>query len=122
MAEKFGVVRRHGNRLSVHECGQVFELFAPLGQKVFRVGFRFCFRPFGYVGFLVITFAGNPEIFDAGVHADAIGKNVRPQVLQIEIVPDVPVEFTVIVISRIAFSGTPYLARRIWVPPKRRNT
>src|SRR5439155_10393489 len=24
-----------------------------LEQKVFRVGFRFCFRPFGYVGFLV---------------------------------------------------------------------
>ena len=85
------------------------------------VNFRLSLRPCGHVWLLVIAFARDPMVLDAGIDASTIRMNVRPDVLEIQVVGNIAVELAVVVIPRIAVGGAPYLPGRIGVPPERRD-
>ena len=72
-------------------------------------------RPFGYVRLLVAALPGGPVILDPGVDTDAVAVDVGPDVIQVQVVADVTVEFTVVEIARVADCGTPNLSRGIGV-------
>ena len=86
------------------------------------MGLCLSLRPFGNIGFLVIIFSGDPEIFDSGVQAYAIPVDIGLDVVQFEVVTDISIEFTVIVIAGIAVSRAPHLARGVRISSKRRKT
>ena len=70
----------------------------------------------------MIVFSGDPEIFDSGVQAYAIPVDIGLDVVQFQVVTDISIEFTVIVIAGIAVSRAPHLARGVRISSKRRKT
>src|SRR5881628_3265686 len=83
------------------------------------VNFGFSLGPFRYIWVFGIAFAGDAMILDAGVNADAARENIWLDIVVIQIVANVAIELAVIVVSRIAVPGTPYLPGRIRITPER---
>src|SRR5262245_14121637 len=86
---------------------------------MFGVNFGFSPGPLRYIWLFRIAFAGDAMIFDSGVDADAARENIWLDIVVIQIVANVAIELAVIVVSRIAVPGTPYLPGRIWITPER---
>src|SRR5262249_7269301 len=92
-------------------------LFNTFGQEMGGVHFSFSLSPFRDIRLFMIAFAGDAMVFDSGIDAGAI-ENVRPDIIDIEIVPDVAIELPVIGVAGISLSCIPYLARTLRVTPK----
>src|SRR2546427_4875209 len=117
------IIRRgHDLRTAVHEVFQTANLLDALSEKMLGVSFGLSFRPSGHVRLLVIAFSRDPVVFDTGIDADTIRVNVGLDVLALEVVGNIAIELTVIVVARIAVSGAPYLAGRVGIPPERRHS
>ncbi len=110
MAEQLGIVGRDDQaRPAVHRAGQPFHLFLAIEHEVAGMLGSLVQGSLRIVGLLLVGPAGNLEILDAQVAADAGLVQVGAQVFVIQIEADVAVKLAVLVIAGIAFDGAPDL-------------
>ena len=63
------------------------------------------------IGEFVSRVSGDAVVFDARVHPNPVGMEIGPDVIVFQIEANVPVELTVLEISRVPLFGTPDLLR-----------
>ena len=103
MAEEFSIVRCHNYGLAIHDRSQIFNLFFPVKHKIFCVELGFSICPFGNVDLFMIVLACDAKVLKAGVHSNAVSMNIGLDIIKVQIVGDVTIEFPVIIIPWIAF-------------------
>ncbi len=61
------------------------------------------------VRFLIVRETRNPVVFKTSMRSEPAFRQVAADVVEIEIITDIPVEIAVVEVSRIALLGAPYL-------------
>ena len=92
----------------------------PFAEKIFGVSRRPFPRDFRVIRLFPRRRAGDAVIFDAGIRADAAA-DIGLNVVEIEVLPDVAVEFAVIRIARKALFRRPNLLGAALIAPERRH-
>ena len=65
--------------------------------------------------------AGDAVVFESGIHPNPVGEEAL-DVIVIQIITDIPVEFAVVGVAGIALLGTPDLSGGLGVPPEGRHS
>ena len=90
----------------------MLNLFDAVVHEVTGVTGGFLHRPIADVILFILTLAGDAMVFDTGESPDAIGMNVRFDVIEIQIKTNVPVKVPVVHVAGITFLRAPDLFRR----------
>jgi len=97
----------------------MLDLLFAIEHEVARVARGLLHSPVAVVRFLVRRLACDAEVLHAREAADAVGMDVRLDVVELEVEPDIAVEITVVVVAGVTFLRTPHLFRRLDVAPER---
>ncbi len=116
VSKKFSVIRRHHDGRAAHPAGCIFNLAFAVKNKIARVFSQFFLCRFGVIRFFMICLTGDAVILKAGVDTNAVGVDIRPDIVKGQVIPDIAVKITVGKISRVAFRFTPDLFARFFVP------
>ena len=109
MTEQLGVERTDDDRFDWHFRAQGFELPEAFGQKIRSMGLHCRRRPRALIQLLVPGAAGDAMIFQSGEFALRIPAEKWPQVIQRQVVTDIPVKIPVSRVTGISLLLTPYL-------------
>src|SRR5665213_906813 len=120
MPEQFGVIGRDDDRRAIQNAFELLHLRDAFIQKMPGVPARGGEGLVALVN-LLLARAGDAEVFDAGEPAVVRRRQVRLDVVEVEIKANVAVEITVARIAGITFMLAPDLARGIKVAPERGN-
>ena len=118
MAEQFGVIRRDHERRAVEQAGDLPRLLHAAVEKMLRVAGGGLQRGVAVVNLLVARAAGDAVILDAGEPARFRRRQVRFDVIEIEVEADVAVKIAVARVAGVAFVLAPDLPRGIVVAAK----
>src|ERR1017187_3793520 len=122
VAVQLRVVWGDDQRRAFHDAEEMLDLFFAIEHEVAGVRRGFLHRVVAVVRFLVRGLARDAEILHAGETADAVGVNVRLDVVVFEVETNVTVEIAIIAVAGVAFLGTPDLLRGFDVAPERGHT
>ena len=119
MPEQFRVIRRDDERRAIQKSGEPLDLRDTLVEKMLRVFACGLEREVALVNFLLSRAAGDAEILHAGEPAILRRRQMRLDIIEIQVEADVAVEITVTRVAGIAFVLAPDLPRGIKVAPER---
>ncbi|GEM_PF-1197403 len=119
VAEQLGIVGGHHDGRAVERFAQALELRPPGGEEVARVLAGRVDGGGTIVDFLVGRAAGDAMVFQAGEAAVAGRGQVRGDVFQVQVKPDVAVEIAVARVAGVAGLAAPDLARALRIAAKR---
>src|SRR5579884_2141555 len=121
VAEQFGVIGRDDGARKRHSAAGAARLIAAALGEILGMTQHRLRSPIRIIKLLMIGFAGDAVILDAGVLANAGGILIRLEILLIQIIADVAVIFAIIVIGGVADAGAPYQFRGHRVATERSN-
>ena len=110
MAEQLGIVRADDEGRAIHAARETLGLPLPGRPEVRRMltgtlpGDRGIVDPF-----VVQVLVGDRVILDAGVRAVPVGMDVRADVLEWQVEPDVAIEVAVVPVAGVTVAGAPHL-------------
>lgn len=109
MAVEFGIIRAKNDGFGAHDTAEMFDLFLAVEEKVSRVFGRALAGKIGAIGFFVGGLARDAVVFEAGKFAQAVGLDVRANVVVIEVEAAVAIKVAVFAIAGVALLCAPDL-------------
>src|ERR1017187_2541957 len=122
VAVQLRVVRRDDERRSLRDAVEMLDLLFAIEHEVAGVRRGFLHRVVAVVRLLVRRLARDAEILHTRETADAVGMNVRFDVVVFEVEANVTVEVAIIAVARVTFLGTPDLFRGFDITSERGHT